>query len=592
MGHPRPGLILLAFGLAVGGCSWDLLKTGTDFDGTNVPATSRGNYGGSTGGNSGGTGPVTGGGAIGAIPTEFGCGNPRPGTGVDSDPLTGTNPLDFRLSGNVTVAPVYLDSGHTTFGLDNLHGVLASVVAFDHPAAGGVLMDWTGSTVGMAYRTQAAEAIAETGQDQTERKVRQRVANLPLEAVSSYRTQAATPVQVGSVRTFQFLDFNATDGTTYPVTAEAVYVSPSTGHGAFVVWVDQADKAIFQGAGSKLDALVAEVRDRIYPTDTCAFGVDPTAAEAATMPTDHRPLISDDYLHLVFSHRVDNGTLTTGDGTLGYFTVSDLEPHSTSNQAKILYLASSATSRSLGDLFAVMAHEFQHLLFSCHRIETVGMVNHHKEFGAGTEAWLNEGLSMLAMQLNGYGPEGARPSAAILQQIGGYLNRPSSYAMLDFFSSTGNPTDAYGMVALFWQYLDDRLGDAAMRDFHTFDNTGTMFLANGDPSPTDLADQVLQRHGTTLKQMFSDFSVALALDDFATSSLTPAQLARFQISSVNLRKVYPGMVLRGPAQLSNGAAFSLRPYSVGFISRSTTSGHLDLSLTSAAGYHASLIMTK
>lgn len=594
MAHPRTPLALLALGLFLSGCQLGALMAGEDFNTSNIPATSSGGSGTAyTGGSGTGGSGATGGGPVASTPTEFSCASKRPGTGVITDQLTGTSPTNLTPTTALQVAPVYVNGSSVKVGLDGVRGVVASVMAFDAPVSTGLLMDWVGGT--LAYATQATrpESEPEHRQNWAGHRVRQLAAASELAPMPTRQVQAATTYTVGAQTTFQFLDI--LNGERTPVTVEAMYVTPQAGHGGFIVWVDVTDRAIFTGTASKLDAIVAEVRDRIYPIDTCTFGVDPTAAEAAAMPIDRRPLVRDDYLHLIFSHRVDEGTARQG--ILGYFSLSDLEPVSNSNQAKILYLAASSTSRSLADLFAVMAHEFQHLLFSCHRIQTIGMSNHHKEFGSDGTAWLNEGLSMLAMQLCGYGPEGSRPSVAILQQMAQYLSQTSNYSMTSFFQSSGNPFDAYGMVALFLQYLDDRLGDEAMRDFHTMNNTSSMLLGSGDVSSTDLADQVLKARGTSLPQMFSDFAATLVVDGQATGSLTTEQLARFQLSSVNLRKTYQldgkTIPLNGPSRLSAYATIKLRPYTAAFVTRSVAPGtHLDLNLNGGQGYQAKLILTR
>lgn len=585
-------LSLIAATLLVAGCPSDWLLP-DDSDNSNIITTSRGSSGGGVT-FSGSTGTTSSGGT-----SPFSCTALRAGIGTESDLSEGTNLASITLSDPLKVMPLYVSGGNVS--VSGAKSAWISLASLQETGPSSMQLAWSGSGVTTAYRTQQTGSV-ELPQERAERLVREQARTLtPPPVASTYRAQATITFAVGNDRTFKILDFNGGAPRAVATKAAYVYNAPTGQKGSFVIWVDAEDQAIFQGSSSKLQTIATELRDRIYQTDTCAFGADTSIAENDALPASKRILLNDDYLHFVFSHRVDNGTLTSGDGTLGFFTLADLSDVDY-NKGKILYIASSATSRSLGDMFAVIAHEFQHLLFSCHRVKAVGMQNHLYEFNSGADTWLNEGLAMLAMLLNGYGPDGAQPSPAIVEQIAQFLETPSQYSMTGFFGDMQTVPDAYGMVALFCQYLDDRLGDAALKDFHSTDNSATMFNGPAGYStadPTDLADKVLAKHGTSLGRMFSDFGAAVLLDGTAeVAGLGEPLASRYQIRNVNLRGTYTG--LRGQVQMAGPAgrtaatnALSLKPYSLTYLAQPNLSGTVSLGLSNVSGtYGAKLVLKR
>lgn len=587
-------LSLIAVTLLVAGCPSGWLLP-DDSDNSNIITTSRGSTGGGV--------TFAGGSDTTSSGAPFSCTSLRAGVGTESDAATGANPSSVSASDPLEVLPLYLGGGNVSLSVSNAKSAVVSMASLQESGAASVQTAWSGSGVGTAFRTQAGGAPYELPQDRAARLVREHAKTVRPAVSSGYWAQAGKSYAVGAERDFKIYSFN---GAPNLVKTKAAFVheASSVQSGSFVIWVDAEDQAIFQGSGSKLQAIATELRDRIYKTDTCAFGADTTMVENVALPVSKRLLLEDDYVHFVFSHRVDSGTLTSGDGTLGFFLLADLASQDW-NKGKIVYIASSATSRSLGDMFAVVAHEFQHLLFSCHRVKAVGLTNHFNEFNSGADTWLNEGLSMLAMMLNGYGPDGTQPSPAIVQQVADYLKTPSQYSMTDFYGDTGNPTDAYGMVTLFAQYMNDRLGDAALKDFHSTDNSATMYgglaVSSGNVDASDLADRVLAKYGTSLGQVFSDFGAAVYLDGTAeVSSLSAPLAARYQIRNVNLRGTYTGLstspvVMAGPHGRSSATSqLTLRPYSLNYLAQTNLSGTVNLGFSNgnAASYGAKLILTR
>jgi hypothetical protein len=204
-------------------------------------------------------------------------------------------------------------------------------------------------------------------------------------------------------------------------------------------------------------------------------------------------------------------------------------------------------------------------------------------------------MSMLAMFENGYGPEGANPSPAVFRQIRSFLSAPWTFSMTRFlYQGPAGDESAYGMVALYLQYVRDRLkDDAAIRAFHTLDNGGV-------DDEIDLADRVMKMKGTTMATLFADFGAAVALDgSVAFDQLSASQRERYGISGVTLQgKTYsaiPGLqaserTLTGPMD-SSGSNLSLSPYSLSFLRRSSPAA-LNVSQALGTGYGARLILAK
>lgn len=537
-------------------------------------------------------GRPSGGGSQGGSTSGFSSG----GGLVVGDPVTGTNPSSYAPLDTLGILPLYPDNGDFSLALSDSRAAIAAVTSVRKSGNISLSLSWS-TPMTASYAAQAFEQV-ETGQERAERKLRAYAKGLKATPFPR-RVQATVKVAVGAMRTFKMLDLSTAMPGAINVPTRAVYVydAPEGSRGSFVLWVDERDARIFQGMGNSLDVIATALRETIYPTDTQVFGSETSMAENNAQPEGKRLLLDDDYIHFVFSRAVDHGTdVQKGDGTVGFFTIVDFVDNAASNHGKILYLASSATSGSVNDLLATVAHEFQHLLFSCHRTQAVGLQNHLNEFNSQAEAWLNEGLSMEAMLLNGYGPDGPNPSPSIVHHIAAYLLQPDLYSMTNFFATNGNPTDAYGMVTLFTQYLDDRLGDGVLREFHTLDNSSTMYTNSSSPDsvdPTDLAERVLATHGMVLNQLFPDFAVAVALDGMNVP-MTPEQAARYQLGRMDMRKTYGAVTLRGPHTLPPNANVVLAPFSLAYQAKSGLTSPISLQFAnrSAAGFAARLMALK
>jgi immune inhibitor A len=128
--------------------------------------------------------------------------------------------------------------------------------------------------------------------------------------------------------------------------------------------------------------------------DTQTLARSANVFEQHTYPTDHAifgqewtPGIDSDAHITIFNGRVPD--------VAGYFSGEDLYPkvvNAYSNQRKMIYMNLGDLKPGSSGYDAVLAHEFQHMI--------------HFHLHPADEAWINEGSSVLAEELNGYGDGG------------------------------------------------------------------------------------------------------------------------------------------------------------------------------------------
>ena len=177
--------------------------------------------------------------------------------------------------------------------------------------------------------------------------------------------------------------------------------------------------------------------------------------------------------------QVVNGRLSQGIG--GYYSSSDeypdaINPHS--NQREVIYINLEAYSPGDERYDAVIAHEFQH------------MIHWHSDPNEST--WVDEGLSELAVFLNGYGRE--RWTSVFTREPDTQLNAWSD-----------DPATAgvhYGASYLFMRYFAERFGADRVRK-----------LVASDESDTLGFDTVLASDDLSFDDVFRDWVVANYLDD-------------------------------------------------------------------------------
>ncbi|RME48389.1 MAG: hypothetical protein D6791_03435 [Chloroflexi bacterium] len=239
----------------------------------------------------------------------------------------------------------------------------------------------------------------------------------------------------------------------FEITATLRYVGE---HAAW--WVQDGVKYDERG----LIAAAKQFDEQTYPTNRQYFG------EEWFPGVDNDPRI-----HVV------NGRLSEGIG--GYYSSSDeypdaINPHS--NQREVIYINLGAYTPGDERYNAVIAHEFQH------------MIHWHND--ANESTWVDEGLSELAVYLNGYGRD--RWASVFAREPDTQLNAWSD-----------NPGAAgvhYGASYLFMRYFADRFGPERVRA-----------LVASDESDIVGFDTVLSQEGLTFDDVFRDWVVANYLDD-------------------------------------------------------------------------------
>ncbi len=270
-----------------------------------------------------------------------------------------------------------------------------------------------------------------------------------------------------------------------------------------LLYVDNAT-----AAGALTAANMADLRrdfdDHIYPTTTGALG--PTGDvdgnnKVIFLLTPTLPL--------------------TG---YGYFYPGDLL--GANNSADMLYMTvprphlNLTYERLRSGLLATMAHELAHLI----------NFNHKKGIGS-EESWLNEGLSFVSEQLNGYlDSVGGSP-----ENVAYYFRSPERYTGREL---SGDYLDGHaGVNYLFVRYLADRFGEDVLPRLVTSRLRGQ--------------ENVRQATGQEYAVLQPQFAAALYLSGTGLSA-DP----RYQLTGFDTRGEYPlvGAKLHGPQQTVLSAA--------------------------------------
>jgi hypothetical protein len=224
------------------------------------------------------------------------------------------------------------------------------------------------------------------------------------------------------------------------------------------MWVQ--DDASADQTGLERSALLFE--EGIYPTNHHYFG------------TEWNPGIDGDP-HLVVLNALF-------DGASGYFSSANeysrlVNPYS--NEHEMFVMSLKVLEPGTPDYDAVLAHEFQH------------MIQWYED--SNEDAWLSEGASELAEDLNGY----LGPQVSLKE----FENQPD--VQLNAWSDE-EIIAHYGASYLMMRYFLDRFGVDALRELVRDPGNGVAGF-----------DDVLARrgHGMTFDELFSDWVVANALND-------------------------------------------------------------------------------
>lgn len=224
------------------------------------------------------------------------------------------------------------------------------------------------------------------------------------------------PVQkkTGESKKFWVLDV---DLNNYRQTnAQLQYITPH-----LYFWIENG----LQFEQEELKLLADTFENEIYPTNREIFG------------SEWSPGVDND-VHLTILYARSLG------GAAGYFSSTDsltkgVEPFS--NESEMFYLSADYTFLNSQYTYSVLAHELQHMI--------------HWNVDRNETAWINEGLSELAVELNGYDTGGFS-----------YFFAYDPDLQINFWpgNDQGDSTPHYGSSYLFMKYLMDRFGIDSIKE--------------------------------------------------------------------------------------------------------------------------------
>lgn len=216
--------------------------------------------------------------------------------------------------------------------------------------------------------------------------------------------------------------------TETPVQVPAVYI----GSGSNVV----AYKAIDAGISDSIVYRAIDAFDqKIAPKEHSVYGP----------PSD---VDSDNKVTLLFLD-IDDGYTPGSSYIAGYFNPIDLYSDESaysqlkrhSNEREMMYIDTFPADVTSADLLGTIAHEYQHLLH----------YNHMRKYNYSEDTWVNEGLSELASDITGYGPQSSR------------LNYFWNTDLDSLIGWDGQLWD-YSHVYVYFRYLADIFGESILSD--------------------------------------------------------------------------------------------------------------------------------
>ena len=193
-----------------------------------------------------------------------------------------------------------------------------------------------------------------------------------------------------------------------------------------------------------------------------------------------------DRLYVVISPWVGQAAGRTG--MMGYFWPRDAmtreaaatDLRRNANEKEVIFLSTTILDQPEVTAMGSLAHEYQHLLTFCAKSRVDGVPR-------AEVTWLDEGISMVAMDLAGFGRLAEDPF--VIDEIAAFRRAPGDYSLTDWL---GNPNGrSYGLSYLFVTYLTERYGLGVLRDLLATPRTGIEGL-----------DEVLAKRGSTFADAF------------------------------------------------------------------------------------------
>jgi len=233
-------------------------------------------------------------------------------------------------------------------------------------------------------------------------------------------------------------------------------------------WVEEG--VDFEPAEVKKLADVFEYQ--IYPTNREIFGSEWTPG-----------VDNDDRLVILFAKELG--------GAAGYHSSKDaimkqIDPYS--NEAEMFYLSADYLRLDDPYTYGVLAHEFQHMI--------------HWNIDRNESAWLNEGFSELAVELNEFPVSGFDLMFSINPDL-----------QLNFWpgNDQGDSRPHYGSSYLFVKYFMDRFGQQYIRDLVAHPDNGLKSIDRVLNSVNEFVGQCDQTCQS--EDLFQDWTIANLLQD-------------------------------------------------------------------------------
>ena len=265
---------------------------------------------------------------------------------------------------------------------------------------------------------------------------------------------------IGDTREFYVLDSVTNQYST--VTADLVYITPH-----LYFWIQEGIEYIAED----VENLCETFENQIYPLNREFFGSE-----------DIPGIDEDEHLFVVYNYQMN--------GAAGYFSSADtlpreIEPYS--NEAEIFMLSSISARLEKDYTYAILAHEFQHMI--------------HQNLDSNESTWVNEGFSELAMLLNGYGTGGSD-----------WLYARDPDVQLDFWprDEVESTLPHYGASFIFMTYLYDRFGEDFSKALVSNPLDG---FAAIDDELAKLIDESATGQTLNSDDVFQDWSIANLLQD-------------------------------------------------------------------------------
>lgn len=219
-----------------------------------------------------------------------------------------------------------------------------------------------------------------------------------------------------------------------------------------------------------------------------------------------------------------NNGLSGSKRTLGYFNPRDKVATATHTAGtEIIYLYDQEFRDNKENFCGAMAHELQHMIY-------------YNQKGNEGAVWIDEGLSVLAQDIAGYGyKQGVKYPVDF---VGTYLGQPNRVSLNNWPEPSKVGLENYGLSYIFMEYAFEQCQNyQTVKALHTY----RYRLASGLKDITDyvlpLWNGPIPGNEARLIEFFHQFGAAMYCDDIGTTTI-PIQ---YSFQNISLRGAFPGV---------------------------------------------------